>query len=240
MDPKLTTPSTSKSIATDHGSSTKKIVLVDDHPITRAGLAAVLNQATDLKVCGESDSTESGLKMIQELQPDVAIVDISLKLENGLELVKKLQSQVPDLPVLVVSLHEEGIYAERALRAGARGYVMKQELGTSIVNAVRTVLKKELFLSEKMRAKMLHRLVNKKAKDDTSYSMETLSEREMQVFILLGNGFSTRLVAEKLELSVKTVDSYREHLKVKLNLGSSEELIFQAIQWVKSEHVLAN
>ncbi len=217
----------------------KRIILVEDHPVTRAGVAAMLSQTTDLEVCGQADSVATGLELIEQLKPDIVIVDISLKTTNGIELVKQLKTSKPDLPALVMSMHDEILYAERALRAGARGYIMKQEASESIVEAVRRVLANELYLSAKMREKMLHRLAKKKHGEPVTYAMDTLSSREMEVFLLIGNGHSTRQIAQILEISAKTVDSYREHLKEKLQMSAGADLVYHAIQWVKSEHILS-
>jgi DNA-binding NarL/FixJ family response regulator len=211
-----------------------RIFLVDDHPVTRAGIAVLINQQRNLCVCGEADSAPKALDLIQKLTPDLAIVDISLKTTSGIELMKNLNALALNLPVLVMSMHDESLYAERALRAGAKGYIMKQEASDTIVAAIRRVLSGELYLSDKMKEKMLHRLVNNK-KDEMVFSIDSLSDREMEVFVLIGNGFSTRQIAAKLNLSVKTIDSYREHLKLKLHLQKGADLVHHAIQWVKSE-----
>jgi DNA-binding NarL/FixJ family response regulator len=208
------------------------VLLVEDHPITRLGLKAVIDQQLDLCVVAETDNAPHALQLVTEKHPHAAVVDISLKTTNGIELTKNLVAAAPDLAILVVSMHDENIYAERALRAGARGYLMKQEASEKIVPAIRTVLNGELYLSEKTRENMLHRLVNKR-KDTEVFPIDTLSDREMEVFQLIGQGFSTRQIAEKLHLSSKTIDSYREHLKLKLNLSSGAELVRHAIEWGK-------
>ena len=214
-----------------------RVFLVDDHPITRSGIATLINQEKSLTVCGEADSAPKALDMIQKLNPDLAIVDISLKTTSGIELMKNLKVLALNLPVLVMSMHDESLYAERALRAGAKGYIMKQEASDKILTAIRRVLSGELYLSDKMKEKMLHRLVNNK-KDEMVFSIDSLSDREMEVFQLIGNGYSTRQIAAKLNLSVKTIDSYREHLKLKLHLEKGSDLVRHAIQWVKSENII--
>ncbi len=211
-----------------------KVLLVDDHPITRQGMKALVNQQPNLEVCGEADNAPYAIELVGKLQPDLAIVDIALKTTNGIELTKNIKVQAPNLPVLIVSMHDEGLYAERALRAGAMGYLMKQEAGEKIIAAIQRLLQGEIYLSDKIKEKMLHRFVNKKG-DNMVFSIDTLSDREMEVFQLIGNGYSTRQIAQKLNLSSKTIDSYREHLKLKLNLDSGAELVRHAIQWARNE-----
>lgn len=212
----------------------KKILLVDDHPITRQGLKAIIGQQADLEVCGETDNAPHAIELFGKLHPDLAIIDIALKTSNGIELTKNLRAISPDFPVLVVSMHDENLYAERAIRAGAMGYLMKQEAADKIVVALRRLLEGEIYLSDRIKEKMLHRFVNKRG-DTAQFSIDSLSDREMEVFQLIGNGYSTRQIAEKLHLSSKTIDSYREHLKLKLNLSTGAELARYAIQWARSE-----
>ncbi|HRE05428.1 MAG TPA: response regulator transcription factor [Opitutaceae bacterium] len=230
MNPRTEPSSTAPAVATK-----RRLFLVDDHPVTRQGVAALINQELDLEVCGEADSAPQALQLIQAGAPDLAVVDITLKTTSGIELLKNLRAVMPDLPVLIMSMHDESLYAERALRAGAKGYIMKHEASARILTAVRQVLAGELFLSDRMKEKMLHRLV-KSRKDEVVFSIDTLSDREMEVFQLIGNGYSTRQIAGKLNLSVKTIDSYREHLKLKLRLEKGADLVRHAIQWVKSEN----
>ncbi len=215
----------------------RRIFLVDDHPITRQGVVVLINQEPDLEVCGEADSAPKAFDLLQKSKADLAVVDISLKTTSGIELTKNLKVLLPDLPVLIMSMHDESLYAERALRAGAKGYVMKQEASDNILIAIRRILDGELYLSDKMKEKMLHRLVHNR-KDEVVFSIDTLSDREMEVFQLIGNGFSTRQIATKLNLSVKTIDSYREHLKLKLHIEKGADLVRHAIQWVKSENIV--
>jgi DNA-binding NarL/FixJ family response regulator len=211
-----------------------KVLIVDDHPITRQGMKALINQQLNLEVCGETDNAAHAVELVSKLQPDLAIVDISLKTTNGIELTKNIKAQAPNLPILVVSMHDEALYAERALRAGAMGYVMKQDAGEKVATAIEHLLRGEIYLSAKMKEKMLHRFVNKKS-DGMVFAIDTLSDREMEVFHLIGNGYSTRQIAQKLNLSSKTIDSYREHLKLKLGLDSGAELVRYAIQWARHE-----
>lgn len=216
-----------------------RILLVDDHPITRQGVSVLINQEEDLEVIGETDSAPSAIELLSKQPADLAIIDITLKTTNGIELMKHIRVLAPDMPVLVMSMHDEGVYAERAMRAGARGYIMKQEASSRVLTAIRTVLSGELHLSDRMKERMLHRLVNNR-KEEVRFSIDTLSDREMEVFQLIGDGYSTRQVAGKLNLSVKTIDSYREHLKLKLQLESGKDLVRYAIQWMKGEGATAN
>lgn len=229
------TPPTSSSKTKTEGVT--RVLLVDDHPVTRQGVAVLINQERDLHVCGEASSAPAAIDLVQKESPDLAIVDITLKTTSGIELLKNMRALAPHMPVLVMSMHDESLYAERALRAGAMGYIMKHEASDKILLAIRRVLGGELFLSDRMKEKMLHRLVHNR-KEEVVFSMDTLSDREMEVFQLIGNGYSTRQIAAQLNLSVKTIDSYREHLKVKLGLKAGADLVRHAIQWVRSECVV--
>ncbi len=215
----------------------RRIFLVDDHPVTRAGIAALLGQQAGFRVCGEADSAPKAVDMIPKLNPELAIIDISLRTTSGIELIKNLNALTRDVKVLVLSMHDEFLYAERALRAGAKGYVMKDQAADTLVAAVRRVLAGELHISEKMKERMLNRFVSNK-REELTFSMDTLSDREMEVLVHIGNGYSTRQIAAKLNLSVKTIDSYREHLKIKLRLEKGADLVRHAIQWVKSEELV--
>lgn len=232
-------PPTSKSEKSDKTPTPTKhrIVLVDDHPITRQGVAVLINQERDMEVVGEADSAPTAITLLQKQPADLAIIDITLKTTNGVELMKHIRVLAPELPVLVMSMHDESLYAERAIRAGARGYIMKQEASDKILMAIRQVLAGELCLSEKMKERMLHRFVSNR-KEEVRFTIDTLSDREMEVFQLIGNGYSTRQIAAKLNLSVKTIDSYREHLKLKLPLEAGKDLVRYAIQWMKSENIM--
>jgi DNA-binding NarL/FixJ family response regulator len=210
-----------------------RILLVDDHPITRDGLKAVINAQLNLEVCAETDNAADALELVTRLRPDLTIVDIVLKTANGIELTKNLKVCAPQMPVLVVSMHDESLYAERAVSAGAMGYVMKQEAAEKVAIAIQHLLRGEIFLSSRMKEKILNRFVKKRS-DHAGSLMETLSDREMEVFELIGDGYSTREIAQKLRLSVKTIDSYREHIKLKLGLESGSELVRHAIQWTAS------
>jgi DNA-binding NarL/FixJ family response regulator len=209
------------------------VFVVDDHPIVRQGLKLLINQEPDLMVCGEAENARSVLPAIQDLKPAIAIIDISLGHDSGIELIKTIRLQHPDLPLLVLSMHDETLYAERALRAGAKGYIMKQEAPEKVIGAIRQVLQGKIYVSDVISAKMLHTFIDSRH-DETSSPIELLSDREMQVFKLLGSGLSTRRVAEQLNVSIKTVEAYRANIKEKLNLKSSAELVQHAIHWVLS------
>jgi DNA-binding NarL/FixJ family response regulator len=215
-----------------------KIILVEDHPIVRQGLAQLINHQPGLTVIGEAESAAKALELIRANKPDLVILDVSLPKTNGLELIKQVKAEKPNLPMLVISMHDEMLYAERALRAGARGYVMKKEPSEKMLLAINRVLKGEIYVSDRMKQKMLQHLVNNQIPEDNGSPLDHLSDRELEVFQLLGNGFATRQIAEQLNLSVKTIESYRENLKLKLNVKTGAELIQHAIQWMKSEPAL--
>jgi DNA-binding NarL/FixJ family response regulator len=211
-----------------------KIIIVDDHPIVREGLADLINKEKDLVVCGQAEDAPQTMKAIRALKPDMVTVDISLKETSGLELIKDIKVQYPDLPVLALSMHKESLYAERALRAGAKGYITKQEATKKVVMAIRKVLNGGLYFSDRMAEKFVHKLVGAKPEVGAS-PIERLTDRELEVFSLLGQGHGTRQISEQLHLSVKTVETYRARIKEKLNLTSASELLQHAFQWVNSQ-----
>jgi len=210
-----------------------KIIIVDDHPIVRQGLTELINSESDLEVCAQAEDAHQALKLIREVHPDMAIVDISLKQTSGMELIKDINAQYPRLQVLALSMHDESLYAERALRAGARGYIMKQEATEKVVSAIRKAQDGQLYVSDRMQERMVRKLVGSKSQVIASV-VGSLSDRELEVFMLIGQGFSTRQIADKFHLSVKTIETYRAHIKEKLNLPSAAEMLQYAIQWVKS------
>ncbi len=212
----------------------KRILIVDDHPLMRKGLALTLEAEPDLTVCAQAESAEEALSTFEELAPDMAIVDISLPGMSGLELIKHFHMLKPDLGILVVSRHEETLYAERAIRAGARGYVMKLEAGQVIVKAVRRVLEGGIYVSDEINERLLLGIASRQG-HVTQSPLEVLSDRELEVFELTGRGLGTREIAERLHLSIKTVESYRARIKNKLNLSNASELMQHAVQWVESE-----
>ena len=208
-----------------------KIIIVDDHPIVRQGLAELINHENDLVVCGQAEGALDAMEVIKDLEPDIVIVDISLKDISGLELIKDIRVRYPQTPVLVLSMHDESLYAERSLRAGAKGYIMKQEATGKVVTAIRKVLMGELYISDRMTARMVDRLVGGVSE---SSPINALSDRELEVFDMLGQGHGTRYISEKLHLSIKTIETYRAHIKRKLNLSDATELIQHAVQWVNN------
>jgi DNA-binding NarL/FixJ family response regulator len=211
-----------------------KVLLVDDHPVVRQGLAQLINQDPDLVICAEAENGPQAFEAITRTNPHVAVVDITLGDYDGIELIKNIKATHPELPLLVLSMHDESLYCERALRAGAKGYIMKQEATTNVLTAIRRVLKGELFLSDKMKQRMIHQLVSGKPKSSES-PVERLSDRELEVFRLIGRGHGTRQAAEKLHLSVKTIETHRSHIMEKLGLHSPTELAQCAFQWVHSQ-----
>jgi len=212
----------------------KKILIVDDHPILRKGLTLFINQEPDLVVAGEAEDAHHALEMIDALKPDMVIVDISLPGIDGIELIKTIKMRYHNIPTLVVSMHDESLFAERAIRAGARGYIMKQEAVEDVLVAIRRVLNGEIFVSNKIATRILEKFVDADTGRVASF-IELLSNRELTVFQMIGQGFGTRQIAEKLHVSVKTVESYRAHIKEKLKLNNATDLLKYAIQWVQNK-----
>jgi DNA-binding NarL/FixJ family response regulator len=206
------------------------VFLVDDHPIVRQGLTLLINQEPDLAVCGEAEEMHSALQAIPAMKPDIIIVDISLHGPDGLELLKHVRMKVPSLPVLILSMHDESVYAERALRAGANGYIMKQEATEKVLVALRRILSGEIYVSDRIANSMLRHYV-RGANPSEHSSIAELTDRELEVFRLIGAGHGTREIADELHLSVKTVESYQAHIKEKLSLRSVRELVQHAVQW---------
>lgn len=217
------------------GRSTKhKVLLVDDHPVVREGLARRINCERDLTVCGEAETARDALRAIASLRPDIVVVDLSLPRGHGLELIKDLKILHPKLRVLVFTMHDESLFAERALRAGARGYVMKQEPPNRLLAAIRTVLKGDYFLSERTSTEFLGTFLRQSARN-TAASVTRLTDRELEVFELIGQGVGTREIASRLGRSVKTIETHRLRIKVKLALKSAAQLVCCASRWVESE-----
>ena len=211
-----------------------RVLVVDDHPIVRQGLTLLINRESDLTVCGEAEDAHTAIQSLAASRPDILVVDISLNGPDGLDLLKDVRTRHPDLPVLILSMHDESIYAERALRAGAQGYIMKQEATEKVLVALRRILSREIYVSERIANRMLHRYIgNPSASRPTSIA--DLTDRELEVFRLIGEGHSTRQIAEELHISVKTVESYQSHIKEKLALRSARELVQHAIQWSISQ-----
>jgi DNA-binding NarL/FixJ family response regulator len=212
----------------------KTVLVVDDHPLMRQGLALLINQQQDMQVCGEAEEAQAAMQAIVRQRPDIMILDISLNGPDGLELLKSIRAVTPDLPVLILSMHDEAIYAERALRARANGYIMKQEATEKVLVAVRRILNGEIYLSDRMSNKMLQQYIGGGPPMIQS-RIASLSDRELEVFRLIGEGRATREIAEELHLSVKTVETYQAHIKEKLSLRTGRELIQHAIQWKVNE-----
>lgn len=210
----------------------KKIYIVDDHPLMRKGLAMTLEKEVGFELTGQAESAEEAMNEILKLKPDVAIIDISLPGMNGLELVKNLLHQMPGLKILIVSRHDEELYAERALRAGAKGYLMKLEAVDVLVQAINQILNGGIYLSNKIGNKLLMKLATgNNAKSDNP--LDQLSDRELEVFELTGKGLSTKEIGEKLHISVKTVESHRANIKDKLQIDTANELMRHAVRWVE-------
>jgi DNA-binding NarL/FixJ family response regulator len=212
----------------------KRILVVDDHPIVRQGLALLINREADLLVCGEAEDAMGAMHVLASAKPDVLIVDLSLSGPDGLDLLKNIRTTHPSLPVLILSMHDELIYAERALRAGANGYIMKQVATEKVLVAVRRILAGEIYVSDRIANRMLRHYITGSGTTRRS-SIAELSDRELEVFRLIGEGHGTRQIAEELHISIKTVESYQAHIKDKLSLRSSRELMQHAIQWNMNE-----
>lgn len=212
----------------------RSVLIVDDHPLIRQGVTQLVQQEEDLTVCGEAEDGPDVLQAIQQARPDIVVLDIMLKTTNGLALITTIQERFPSLPVLILSMHDEALYAERALRAGAQGYVMKQDSPEKLIEAIRRVLEGEIYLSDNMTARMLKKIATGAPSAELS-PLELLSARELEVFRLIGRGTATRKIADQLQVSVKTVDAHRANIKKKLDLKSGAELVQRAIKWVLSQ-----
>jgi DNA-binding NarL/FixJ family response regulator len=218
-----------------HAIHRKKILIVDDHPIFCLGMSELINKADDLIVCGSEDTAKKACQAIMRLDPDLVIVDISLKDSSGIDLIREINQRFQGLPVLVLSMYDESLYAERALLAGAKGYLMKQEAISVVVEAIHRVLDGKLYASDKVKEKVFQRLVSPHAPAATS-PLDQLTAREMEVFRLIGEGLATREIAGRMNLSIKTIGTYRERIKEKLNLKHYTELVKVAVYW--QQHTL--
>ncbi len=213
----------------------KRILLIDDHPIMRHGLAQLIQAESDLQVCGEAGNCAEGMRMINEKKPDLVIVDLTLPDKHGLELIKDIQAMYPDTLTLVLSMHDEALYAERALRAGARGYVMKETAADNLIKACRRILDGSIYLSDKMAGVMLELVTGQRNKQAAASPLERLTDRELEVLQLIGQGKATRHIAELLHVSVRTVDAHRAHIKDKLQLPDGNALVRYAVRWMESQ-----
>jgi DNA-binding NarL/FixJ family response regulator len=211
-----------------------RVFIVDDHTMFREGLRQLIEHDPGLTVCGDAADAQKALEGISQSNPDVVMVDITLADSSGLDLVRNIKNKYEDLPVLVVSMHEESLYAERALRSGAMGYVMKNEPAKTVIAAIRSVLRGEMYLSQKMSSSVITRFIHGENEQPMS-PLEILSDRELEVFRMLGQGKGTRQIAQDLEVSIPTVQSFRNRIKEKLHLKTAPELVLHAIHWVQSE-----
>lgn len=211
----------------------KRILIVDDHPAMRSGLGLLVKTQPEWDVCGEAGSAREGLDAIEKLEPELALVDLALPDKNGLELIKDVRAAHPEVQILVISSHDENLYAERVLRAGARGYVMKEEASEMLIDAIGRVLSGEVFLSPRMSAQMLEIMTGQKKKGISP--VEQLTDRELEVFTLIGEGIATHDIADRLCISHRTVDAHRAHIRSKLKIPDSNALIRYAVRWVETE-----
>lgn len=212
----------------------KRILIVDDHPVFRRGIAALVSEQEDLTVCGEADGAPSALDAMRRLKPDLALLDISMPGANGIELVKLMLAEQPKLPILILSMHDESLYALRALRAGAKGYVMKAEAMTQVIAAIRKALNGEIYVSPRFSERLVFKAIQS-LEGGMGSPVDKLSDRELEVLQLLGRGFGTREVANELHLSVKTIETHRAHIKEKLGFKDAGEMVRFAIDWVAQE-----
>lgn len=227
-------PSTGREPNFFTGSDRRKILLVDDHPMTRAGLAQLINKQPDLVVCCEASNASEAFKNISKLRPDMILTDISMPGRSGIEFIKDVLALYAGLPILVISMHDELIYAERALRAGARGYIMKEAGGEKLLAAMRRVLSGQVYVTERMSASLLDALTGRHPRGSRS-PIGKLSDREFEIFQLIGEGKNSRDIARQLHLSPKTVDVHRAHIKVKLDLKDATSLVRHAVRWVETQ-----
>jgi DNA-binding NarL/FixJ family response regulator len=214
----------------------RRVLLIDDHPFMRAGLAQLINAQPDLTVCGEAGNPAEAFQSLAKIKPELVLSDLTMPGRSGLEFIKDLKAALPELTVLVVSMHDEVVFAERALRAGARGYIMKEAGGENLLAAIRQVLRGEVYVSPKMSSQILNNLSARRPRGSRS-PIEQLTDREFEVFQLIGQGKSTRDIAEQLHLSSKTVDVHRSHIKEKLELRDATALIRHAVRWVETQTV---
>jgi len=218
------------------GAGKKRILILDDHPMMREGLAQLIDNEGDLSVCGEAGTGREAFELAKKLKPDLLLADISLPDKSGLEVIKELHAFHPDVVVLVISMHDESLYAERVLRAGGRGYIMKQEGGKKLMEAIRQVLSGKIYVSERISEKLLESFSDH-SNEAGRASMENLTDREFEVLQLLGQGKGTREIAAQLHLSGKTVEAHRANIKRKLELKTGPELVRYAVRWVKTQKI---
>ncbi len=213
----------------------RKVLLVDDHPVVRYGIAQLLKHAPDLEVCGEAENAPGALEAMRETTPDIALLDISLHGTNGIELIKLMRAEQPKLHILMLSMHDESLYALRALRAGARGYVMKGEAVEKLLTAIRKILDGDIYVSPTFSERLVFKAIQS-LEGGMGSPVDQLSDRELEVLQLLGKGFGTREIADELHLSIKTIETHRAHIKEKLGLKDAGEMVRFAIDWVAREN----
>ena len=213
----------------------RKILIVDDHPLMREGFAKLVNQQSDLTVCCEASSAEEALEFVSGDEPDLMVTDITLPGKDGIELIKDLKSMHPDFLILVLSMHDESIYAERCLRAGARGYLMKQESSTNVLSAMRKILDGGVYVSDQLSAKILEIFSGSKPTSRRS-PIEALTDREFEIYQAIGKGQNVKEIASRLHISQKTVEAHRANIREKLQLASANELTIHAVRWIESHH----
>lgn len=226
-------PAPAQSDSSVKAAAPRRLLLIDDHPIMRYGLAQLVADEAGLEICGQAGSARDGLEAVERLKPDLAVIDLTLPDKNGLELLKDLQALHPSLQCLVLSMHDEAMYAERALRAGARGYLMKEVAAEQFIHAVQKVLSGGIYVSETMASRMLEQAVSGRPRA-TGLGVEQLTDRELEVMELIGGGRATKLIAEQMGISTRTVEAHRAHIKDKLGLTDGAELVRYAVQWVES------
>ncbi len=217
------------------GKRKTQILIVDDHPVVREGLETILNHEEDLWVCGQAEDAAEALQAMADLKPNIAIVDISLKNSNGIELTKTMRARYPKTSVIVLSVHDESVYAERVLLAGAQAYLMKDAVSENIVTAIRRVLRGEIYVSDAVSNRFLHIIASDKT-GTAKTSVEKLSDRELETFHLIGRGFKASQIAAQLHLSVKTIETYRSRIKEKLGLANAAQLLQYSIAWARNQH----
>jgi DNA-binding NarL/FixJ family response regulator len=227
IDPETETTAESKS-------GKKRVLIVDDHPIFRFGLAGLITEQSHLEVCGHADSAPIALDSMRRLKPDLVLMDLSLRGTNGIELIKLMKAEEPTLPILVISMHDEAVFGLRALKAGALGYVMKAEAMNHVAEAISKVIQGKIYVSPKFGEKLIFKAVQSIA-SGTGSPVDALSDRELEVLQLLGKGHSTRSIADTLHLSVKTIETHRAHIKEKLGFPDSEDMVKFAIDWVAQQ-----
>jgi len=212
----------------------QRVMVVDDHPILRQGLAQLINQEVNIEVCCEAEDPVSALEVIGQCRPDIVIIDITLGQNSGLRLIEDLSQKYSDIPILALSMHDESLYAERCIRAGAKGYIMKKEPPEKVISALKKILRGEIYVSDHVSTKLLHKFIARQPGVHSS-PVEQLSNRELEVFEFIGQGLKTREVAERLNLSVKTIETYIAHIICKMSFKDSRDLFKHAIQWIMGE-----